>query len=136
MLRLFVDDKSVSGEIVLRDDAFHAYDFQFTASSSSAIIRFSNEGTPSGDRAAFLDAVKVTPYTGMVLVADVPGTTLANDAFWAVECLKIPSTARGITVDMGAVSVARPLTALCENSSHFSYPINASTYSVAARSIN
>ena len=45
------------------------------------------------------------PNTGMSLVADVPGTTAANDAFWAVECQKIPSTARGITVDMGAVSV-------------------------------
>lgn len=45
------------------------------------------------------------PNTGMSLVADVPGTTVANDAFWAEKCTTIPSTARGITVDMGAVSV-------------------------------
>ena len=45
------------------------------------------------------------PNTGMSLVAAVPGTTVANDAFWAEPCKLIPSTARGITVDMGAVSV-------------------------------
>jgi len=43
------------------------------------------------------------PNTGMSLVVAVPGTTVADDAFWAVECQKIPSMARGITVDMGAV---------------------------------
>lgn len=43
------------------------------------------------------------PNTAMVLVADVAGTTLANDAYWAEACTKIPSTAIGITVDMGAV---------------------------------
>lgn len=53
----------------------------------------------------FVDLQPLPPNTGMSLVAAVPGTTVANDAFWAVECQKIPSTARGITVDMGAVSV-------------------------------
>lgn len=47
------------------------------------------------------------PNTEMSLVADVAGTTLANDAFWAVKCQKIPTTARGIAVDMGTVSVLR-----------------------------
>lgn len=39
----------------------------------------------------------------MVLVADVAGTTKANDAYWAEACKKIPSTAIGITVDMSLV---------------------------------
>lgn len=43
------------------------------------------------------------PNTAIVLVADVAGTTLANDAYWAKACTNIPSTAIGITVDMGAV---------------------------------
>eukprot|EP00729_Bicosta_minor_P032611 gene32611-biopygen9561 len=51
----------------------------------------------------FVDLQPLPPNTGMSLVADVPGTTLANDAFWAEPCKLIPSTARGITVDMGAV---------------------------------
>ena len=43
------------------------------------------------------------PNTGMSLVADVAGTTVANDAFWAVECEKIPDSTVFIVVDMGAV---------------------------------
>lgn len=43
------------------------------------------------------------PNTGMSLVADVPGTTLANDAFWAEQCKTIPSNALFVVVDMGAV---------------------------------
>lgn len=39
----------------------------------------------------------------MSLVADVPGTTFANDAFWAEQCKIIPSIALFIVVDMGAV---------------------------------
>ena len=42
------------------------------------------------------------PNTGMSLVADVAGTTVADDAFWAVECQKIPSNTLFIVVDMGA----------------------------------
>lgn len=43
------------------------------------------------------------PNTGMSLVADVAGTVYANDAYWAEACERIPSTATGIVVDMGAV---------------------------------
>eukprot|EP00729_Bicosta_minor_P022584 gene22584-biopygen13469 len=43
------------------------------------------------------------PNTGMSLVADVPGTTLANDAYWAEKCTFIPSNTIFIVVDMGAV---------------------------------
>ena len=53
-----------------------------------------------------IDLQPLPPNTGMSLVTNVAGTTLANDAFWAVECLKISSVANGIVVDMGAVSVA------------------------------
>ena len=38
------------------------------------------------------------------LVTEVAGTTVANDAFWAEECKKIPSNTLFIVVDMGAVS--------------------------------
>lgn len=41
--------------------------------------------------------------TGMSFVVDVPGTTLANDAFWAEQCKTIPSNALFVVVDMGAV---------------------------------
>jgi len=53
-----------------------------------------------------VDLQPLRPNTGMSLVTNVAGTTLANDAFWAVECKKISSAATGIVVDMGAVSVA------------------------------
>eukprot|EP00729_Bicosta_minor_P033077 gene33077-biopygen13782 len=43
------------------------------------------------------------PNTGMSLVADVPGTTLTNDAFWAEQCKTIPSSTAFIVLDMGAV---------------------------------
>ena len=43
------------------------------------------------------------PNTGMSLVVEVAGTTLANDAFWAVECQKIPSNTEFLVLDMGAV---------------------------------
>lgn len=59
----------------------------------------------SGGAAAAV-AQPLPPNTGMSLVTNVAGTTLANDTFWAVECLKISSAANGIVVDMGAVSVA------------------------------
>ena len=39
----------------------------------------------------------------MVLVADVAGTTKANDAYWADKCTVIPSTAIGIVIYMGTV---------------------------------
>ena len=51
----------------------------------------------------FSDLQPLPPNTSMSLVADVPGTTLANDAFWAVECLKIPSNTVFIALDMGVV---------------------------------
>lgn len=43
------------------------------------------------------------PNTGMALVAEVAGTTRANDAFWAVQCKKIPSNTLFLVLDMGAV---------------------------------
>ena len=43
------------------------------------------------------------PNTGMSLVAEVAGDTVANDAFWAVQCKTIPSNTVFIVVDMGAV---------------------------------
>ena len=43
------------------------------------------------------------PNTGMTLVADVAGTTVADDAFWAVECQKIPDNTEFLVLDMGAV---------------------------------
>eukprot|EP00729_Bicosta_minor_P019316 gene19316-biopygen16281 len=51
----------------------------------------------------FVDLQPLPPNTGMSLVAAVRGTTVADDAFWAVECKKISSAATGIVVDMGAV---------------------------------
>lgn len=45
------------------------------------------------------------PNTGMSLVAAVVGTTVANDAYWAEACKKIPGTASGIAIDMGDVSL-------------------------------
>lgn len=43
------------------------------------------------------------PNTGMTLVADVAGTTDANDAFWKEKCKSIPSNALFVVVDMGGV---------------------------------
>lgn len=43
------------------------------------------------------------PNTGMSLVVDVPGTTVANNAFWAEKCKTIPFKTLFIVVDMGAV---------------------------------
>ena len=50
--------------------------------------------------AAAAEAQPLPPNTGMTLVANVAGTTFANDAFWAVECQKVPSNAKFIVVDM------------------------------------
>ena len=72
--------------------------------SSSTAVRRTAWGQPFTLN-YFDDLQPLPPNTGMSLVADVPSTTVANDAFWAEPCKLIPSTARGITVDMGAVSV-------------------------------
>lgn len=53
------------------------------------------------------------PNTGMVLVADVAGTTYANNAYWAEACKKIPKTSGGITVDMGAVRFFTIMACVC-----------------------
>lgn len=54
---------------------------------------------------ANLGNTPLPPNTALVLVADVTGTTVANDAYWAEACETIPDTARGIAVDMGSVRV-------------------------------
>lgn len=81
------------------------------------------------------------PNTGMSLVADVPGTTVANDAFWAEKCTTIPSTARGITVDMGAVSVVLCPVCVCTlvqiaSSCPLTQDITAPFYSACARALD
>lgn len=43
------------------------------------------------------------PNTGMSLVANVPGTTLANDAYWAARCKTIPASTLFLVLDMGTV---------------------------------
>ena len=48
-------------------------------------------------------AAALPPNTGMSLVADVAGSTLANDAYWAAQCQTIPFNTLFIVVDMGAV---------------------------------
>ena len=79
----------------------------------------SNEGSgPWGQPFTMSYAIALQPLppnTGMSLVADVAGTTVANDAFWAVECEKIPDSTVFIVVDMGAVR-------------DFFKPINAETF--------
>ena len=47
--------------------------------------------------------VTLGPNTGMVLVADVAGTTKANDAYWAERCQSIPENTPFIVIDMGTV---------------------------------
>lgn len=47
--------------------------------------------------------VQLPPNTGMSLVADVTGTTIANDAFWKEKCKVIPEKALFIVVIMGKV---------------------------------
>eukprot|EP00729_Bicosta_minor_P032994 gene32994-biopygen20624 len=49
-------------------------------------------------------AIPLPPNTGMTLVADVAGTTLANDVYWADKCKIIPPTALFIVVQMGDVT--------------------------------
>ena len=41
--------------------------------------------------------------TGMSLVTNVAGTTVADDAYWAEKCKTIPSNTLFIVLDMGAV---------------------------------
>ena len=43
--------------------------------------------------------------TGMSLVADVAGTMLADDAFWAEQCKTIPADTQFLVLDTGAVSL-------------------------------
>jgi len=78
----------------------------------------------------FDDLHPLPPNTGMSLVADVPGTTVADDAFWAEPCKLIPSTARGITVDMGAVSVVVCVLSVCARAcaNSFLVPSNSGHY--------
>lgn len=45
------------------------------------------------------------PNTGMSLVANVAGTTQADDAFWAENCKTIPANTQLLVLDMGAVSL-------------------------------
>lgn len=44
------------------------------------------------------------PNTGMMLVAEVAGTTSANDAFWSDKCRVIPADTLYIVVQMGTVT--------------------------------
>ena len=55
------------------------------------------------------------PNTGISLVANVAGTTDANNAFWIEKCKTIPAEAEFITVAVGAVR-------------DFFKPIEGSTY--------
>eukprot|EP00729_Bicosta_minor_P007309 gene7309-biopygen16917 len=48
-------------------------------------------------------AVDHIHHTGMSLVADVPGSTVANDAFWAKQCKTIPPSTLFLVLDMGTV---------------------------------
>lgn len=43
------------------------------------------------------------PNTGISLVARVPGTTVANDAYWADACKAIPANTLFLVLDMGTV---------------------------------
>lgn len=75
---------------------------QGTGSSTSYVVNY----TGWGNRFTLSYATPLHPLppnTGMSIVADVPGTTLANDAFWAERCKTIPSNALFVVVDMGAV---------------------------------
>ena len=49
------------------------------------------------------DVVPLPPNTGMSLIANVPGTTKANDAYWAEKCKVIPSSTLFLVLDMGTV---------------------------------
>lgn len=43
------------------------------------------------------------PNTGMSLITNVAGTTIANDAYWAEQCKTIPPSTLFLVLDMGAV---------------------------------
>eukprot|EP00729_Bicosta_minor_P032641 gene32641-biopygen1724 len=67
---------------------------------------YSDYNSGFGKEFALSYAVSLQPLplnTGMTLVADVAGTTIANDTFWAVECQKIPDNTEFLVLDMGAV---------------------------------
>ena len=57
-LRLLIDGVSLSGSVDLTPK-FTRREYKFVATTASATIRFSNEGTAQGKRSAFIDAVKV-----------------------------------------------------------------------------
>lgn len=59
-LTLSVDGVSLSGQLS-PEPSFQHYDDSFTATSTAATIRFSNEGMAAGDICTFLDAIKITP---------------------------------------------------------------------------
>jgi hypothetical protein len=43
------------------------------------------------------------PNTAITVIATVAGSIQANDAYWAVECLKVPAAATFLMLDMGSV---------------------------------
>lgn len=67
------------------------YTLLYTVMMSSVVVSYAIQLQP------------LPPNTAMTLVADVAGTTTADDAFWAVKCKAIPSNTLFIVVDMGAV---------------------------------
>lgn len=64
VLSLSVDDAPLSGsDKIALTASFEQYESVFNATSTNATIGFSNVGTAPGDRAAFVDAVRVTAWT-------------------------------------------------------------------------
>eukprot|EP00729_Bicosta_minor_P032758 gene32758-biopygen12650 len=96
--------------------SFWGYDGRFTLSggccSSSTSVDQTYPSLPDhtykewGQSFTVSDALLLQPLppnTGMSLVANVPGTTVANDAYWAAQCETIPASTLFLVLDMGTV---------------------------------
>eukprot|EP00729_Bicosta_minor_P004476 gene4476-biopygen24912 len=70
---------------------------------STSTVVFNTDWSKSFSLSYALPLHPLPPNTGMSLVADVAGTTRADDAFWAEQCKGIPSNTLFIVVDMGTV---------------------------------
>ena len=78
--------------------------------SSSSFTPTSTTTTITATTTVATAAAAAAPATTLTLVADVTGTTTANDTFWAAKCGAIPSTALFVRLTMGtAVDHFKPV---------------------------
>ena len=89
-LTLSVDGVLLSDQLSPKASAFQHYDYNFTATSTAATIRFSNEGMAAGDITTFLDAVEIMHVPPAPVAAADNGVESVTSS-WECTCADMAS---------------------------------------------